>query len=237
MIWLGVLVLAALVVAPLATPLWRRTPLQGRQATALVLHRAQLAELDRDLAERRIAPADHATAVLEVQRRLLLAAGQADAAPRAGSPVPLAVAAALVPVAALALYLVNGQPGLPAAPLAERMAAADRRRAESEVMVRQIREVLARQDPRSDQARQGFVLLGNVLEAEGDGRAAAAAWRQALSVRFDALLAARAADASSRAEGRLDDADAALFRRALAAAPPDAPWRTEVEQRLAERVP
>ena len=48
------------------------------------------------------------------------------------------------------------------------------------------------------------------------------------------MLAAMAADAASRAEGRISPDSAALFRQALAAAPADAPWRSVVEQRLAE---
>ena len=51
-------------------------------------------------------------------------------------------------------------------------------------------------------------------------------------------LAARAAEAAVRAEGGVSEASAALFRRALDVAPPDAPWRTAAEQRLtAPRIP
>ena len=89
-------------------------------------------------------------------------------------------------------------------------------------------------DPTTDRARQGYVLLGNVEEARGNDTAAAAAWRTALQGRFDPALAARAAEATVRAEGGVSPGSAALFRRALAAAPPDAPWRSAVEQRLAE---
>ena len=51
----------------------------------MALHRAQLAELDRDLAEGRIAAAEHANAVLEVQRRLLTAARRAPKRGRASA--------------------------------------------------------------------------------------------------------------------------------------------------------
>jgi cytochrome c-type biogenesis protein CcmH len=52
---------------------------------------------------------------------------------------------------------------------------------------------------------------------------------------FDPLIAAHAAEAATRAEGHVSPDSAALFRQALAAAPPDAPWRGVVEKRLAEQ--
>ena len=77
-------------------------------------------------------------------------------------------------------------------------------------------------------------MLGNVEESRGNDAAAAEAWRTALAGRFDATLATRTAEAAIRAEGGMSASSAALFRRALAAAPPDAPWRAAVEQRLAQ---
>ncbi len=86
-------------------------------------------------------------------------------------------------------------------------------------------------DPASDRTRQGYVLLGTVEEARGRDGAAADAYRMALRGRFDPTVAARAAEAATRAEGGVSESSAALFRRALAAAP-DAPWRDAVLQRL-----
>jgi hypothetical protein len=75
------------------------------------------------------------------------------------------------------------------------------------------------------------VLLGSVEEARGNDAAAAAAYRMALRGKFEPTIAARAAEAAVRAEGGVSESSAALFRRALAAAP-DAPWREVVQQRL-----
>ena len=104
--------------------------------------------------------------------------------------------------------------------------------ADSAAMADQLRAALAKVDPKSERGRDGEVLLGNLEAERGDFAAAAAAWNKALAVRFDPLLAAQIADATSRSEGRISEASAALFRRALAAAPADAPWRSQVEQRL-----
>ncbi len=233
MIWVAVLLLAGAALAPLALVLRGQAQARGRRDSALDLHRSQLAELDRDLADGRIAPAEHATALLEVQRRLLAAAASADPAAERASRGPVLAVLVLVPLAAVLLYLVGGSPDLPAAPLSEMRAVHEQRAAEGARLAAQLRRGLAGLDPRSDQARQGYVLLGGIEEARGDYAAAAAAWRTALAARFDPTLAAQTADAASRAEGRVSDESAALFRRALQEAPADAPWRSFVEQRLA----
>ena len=228
MIWLAILALAAVALAPLALVLRRRAAARGGRDPAIALHRDQLAELDRDLAEGRILSAEHATAKLEVQRRLLHVAGAAEDTARPGSRTPVIAALALVPVLALGLYVVGGAPGLPGA------ASQAAHSAEEDVLVAQLRERLAAMDPHTEQARQGFLLLGNIEESRGDDAAAAAALRAALQVRFDPVLAARAAEAATRAEGGVSNSTASLYRRALAGAPPDAPWRQVVEQRLSE---
>ncbi len=234
MIWLALLLLLAAALAPLALVLRRRASAQGGRDPAIALHRGQLTELDRDLAEGRILPAEHATARLEIQRRLLAAADQAERPANAGSNRPLLATLVTVPVLSLGLYLIGGQPGLPTLVGDGREAAGLARQMEEAALIEQLRERLAAMDPRTDQARQGYVLLGNVEESRGNDAAAAEAWRTALAGRFDAALAARTAEAAIRAEGGMSASSAALFRRALAAAPPDAPWRAAVEQRLAQ---
>lgn len=258
MIWLAVLALSAVALTPLALGLRGRVAAKGRRESALALHRAQLAEVDRDLAEGRIGPAEHASAVLEVQRRLL-AAGDAPEEAAAGDTaggsirgaVPVAAAGGaseadrvsrssilaalvIVPVAALGLYSLGGSPGLSSMPLAERRAVAQQRAAEATALAERLREGLARLDPRSEQARQGQVLLGGLEQARGNDAGAVAAWRAALQVRFDAALAVQTAEAAARAEGRVGEESVALFRRALETGPPDAPWRPFVERRLEE---
>ena len=230
MIWLAIAVLALLALAPLGLSLLRPRPLQGSRALAMTLHRTQLAELDRDLAESRILPAEHATAKLEVQRRLLAAAAAPEAAPRTGSRTPLLLAAALVPLAALGLYFVGGTPTMPS--VIGEATEARRRVAEGDALLAQLRQRLAALDPKTEQARQGYILLGSIEEQRGDAAAAAQAFTTALMARFDPTLAVRTAFDAARAEGSLTTDSAALLRRALAAAPPDAPWRGAVEQQL-----
>jgi cytochrome c-type biogenesis protein CcmH len=228
MIWALIVLLALAVLAPVLLALRGRAESRSARDLAVQLHRTQLQELDRDLAEGRILPAEHATAVLEVQRRLLAAAGAPEAAQRAGARWPVVTAVVAVPLAAFVLYAVSGsQPGMPSVSAADQQA----RAAEEGALIAELKQRLASMDPASDRARQGYVLLGSVEEARGNPGAAAEAYRMALRGKFDATIAARAAEAAVRAEGGVSESSAALFRRALAAAP-DAPWRDAVLQRL-----
>ena len=233
MIWLLIPALMVVALAPLAFVLRRTGAARGGRDPAMALHRSQLLELDRDLNEGRILPVEHATAVLEVQRRLLAVADTADRPAAPGARWPVMAALVAVPIAAIALYAVGGQPYLPTLSGDSAEMAGLKRQAEEAALIQQLRERLLTLDPRSDQARQGYVLLGNVEEARGNDAAAAEAWRTALTAQFDVTLAVRAAEAATRAEGKVSEASAALFRRALAGAPADAPWRASVEGRLA----
>ncbi len=235
--WIEAALLMLLALLPAAAAL-RGTPrLHDRREPALALHRAQLRELERDRRDGLIAASEHQAARLEVERRLLSAAaaapGLAEASAtggRGGGWLGLA----LVLPAALALYLSGGHPGLPAQPVAQRMAQAESRMQEDEALIATLRQGLARLDPAAPEARQGYILLGQADASRSDWGAAAAAWRVALAHGFDPALAMQAAEAQSRADGGVSADSAALFRHALQAAPADAPWRQLAEQRIAQ---
>lgn len=232
MIFVLIAFLALAVLAPVLLVLRGRVESRGTRDLAVDLHRTQLRELDRDLAEGRILPAEHATAKLEVQRRLLAAAAAEDAAPRLGARWPVIATVIVVPLAAAGLYAVSGsKPMMPSTSGDSEQA----RAAEEAGLIDSLRAQLSVMDPNTDKARQGFTLLGGIEEQRGNDAGAAAAFRMALEGKFDPTIAARAAEATVRAEGGVSDRSAALFRRALAAAPPDAPWRKYVEQRLGEK--
>lgn len=235
MLWLLFFVLSAVAAVPVVISFARAGGGRGRRQAALALHRAQLDELDREQAEDRIGTVEHAAAVLEVKRRLLAVDAERETA--AGKRVGWGVIAAVliaIPIAALVLYLPAGDPGLPAAPLAPRLKAERAEQVEEAKLVTTLRQKLATLDPKSEQARQGFLLLGRVEASRGDFPAAAAAWRKALADRFDPALAAATAEVETRAAGHVDRQALALFKSALAKAPANAPWRALVKQRLAE---
>ncbi|MFT9376146.1 c-type cytochrome biogenesis protein CcmI, partial [Komagataeibacter saccharivorans] len=71
MIWIGICLLGVIALLPALLSFRRATLLRDERETALALHQAQLAELERDLVEGMIAPSEHDSARLEIQRRLL----------------------------------------------------------------------------------------------------------------------------------------------------------------------
>ncbi len=233
MIWLKLAVVALICLGPLVWTVLRPGRARMRREAALALYRAQRAELDRDLADSRIGAAEHAAATMEIERRALAEAAITET-PRQGRRWIVPALMGLVPLVALPLYLYsNAVPGLPAQPLAMRQVAMQRDAAHAAQLEAKLKAKIATLDPHSELARRGYILLGNLQDSEGDLNAAAGAWAQALAIRFDPTLAAEVAEARSRLEGRVSAQSAALFRAALAQAPPDAPWRLDAEQRLA----
>lgn len=235
MIWLALLGATVLCLIPLAPLLWGRRvpPFEGSRSAAETFYRAELAELAAARERGEIDETAFAAAEAEVGRRLLAAARLREPPPAGGGRGLLIGTAVAVPLLALALYLPWGAPLLPAAPLAPRLAEAAR----EEALISLLRERLAHMDPASPRTREGYILLGNAESGRGHPAAAAEAWGRALALGFDPLLAAETAEAMSEAAGRVTPEAAALFRRALAAAPPDAPWRAMVAARLAEAPP
>jgi cytochrome c-type biogenesis protein CcmH len=233
MIWVSVGLLALAALVPLAILTLRAgAGARGRREAALALHRAQLAELDREREDGRLTETEHAAAVLEVQRRLLAVDAEHDTEARRSSRVPLYATLAIVPAAAVGLYLLGGSPDLPAEPLAARRAAAEARALEATQLAARLRSALATLDPKSEEARKGYVMLGGLELNRGDFPAAASAWQTALAARFDATLGAETAEVLTEISGAVTPQAAALFRRALAEAPADAPWRPMAERRV-----
>lgn len=97
------------------------------QAADLEVYRDQLREIEVDMARGLMTPAEADAARLEVSRRILAledsaskAAGVPNASSRPGQSSY--VIAAAVPLLALAIYVMQGSPGLPGLPAAERLA-------------------------------------------------------------------------------------------------------------------
>ena len=237
MIWLALAALTGLALLPLAFALRRGTRLRDHRAAALALHRAQLEELEQERAAGQLGEAEYQAAILEVQRRLL-AADQTSGEDAAGSVrFPLAVLFPLLPLIAMVLYLIGGVPGMDAQPLAERREAAARQAAEEDALIQRLRHSLATLDARSEQGKKGYMLLGNAEAQRGHMREAADAWRVVLQSGFDPALAAMTGIALTQANGKVTEEAAALFRRALAEGPPDAPWRPMAEKQLRNAPP
>jgi cytochrome c-type biogenesis protein CcmH len=234
MIWISLALLSVAAMVPLAIAIELEPGALGRRQAALTFHREQLFEVEQNLGTGEVSGAERESVVADAQRRLLASADEAELTLKDGRRAPLLVALAVVPAVALGLYLTNGSPDVPSvtggAVVAEPtlQPAAEGKRL-SELRVR------ARSLPKdSADARSAYIALGRAEAERGDMRAAAAAWDTALGIGFDATLAAATAEALSEGAGHVDARAEALFKRALANAPSDAPWRSMVVKRLAE---
>jgi cytochrome c-type biogenesis protein CcmH len=211
--------------------------LRGRQEAALALHRAQLQELDRDLEEGRLVPSEHEAAKLEVQRRLLADAALAEPVQARSSALAIGLAALLVPATALGLYLSVGHPEFPPKGRDAPPPLTPEQQAKAEADDRALAQLRARlqfMDPHAPRTLEGYLLLGRTELSRGELPEAAAAFQHVLEERFDPTLAAETAEVLTQASGRITPEALALFKRAVAEAPPDAKWKPMAEQRIAE---
>ena len=134
LLWIAFALVTAAVLAAVLGPLGRapRTRPEA-EAGALAVYRDQLREIEGERTRGLLEESDAAAARVEVSRRLLASAGEAEARPGDGAgggapgvqtplrltPVSLAVAV-LFPVLTLGLYLSYGSPGVPSHPIAGR---------------------------------------------------------------------------------------------------------------------
>ncbi|MDD2877709.1 MAG: c-type cytochrome biogenesis protein CcmI [Acidiphilium sp.] len=234
MIWLWMALLSLLAIAPVIVVWLRRGAIRYRRDTAVALHRAQLDEIERDRIDGRLPESEFQGAKLEVQRRLLVADTIPEPEANRNARGLLIATLVAIPVIALALFVPFGMPFIPSEPHAAVMRAETAARAQDDALVAKLEQKLAEIPPHSEQARQGYLLLGQALVSQHKLAAAAKAWSVALSMKFNATLAAETAEAETEAAGHVTPDAATLFHQALDKAPTNAPWRSLAEQRLRE---
>src|SRR3984893_5967419 len=130
MLWLIFAVFTTLAVLTVLWPLAKAPRGGARREIGIALYKAQLAEIERDEAQRLVAPEDAQGAKAEAARRLM-AAGAPTESPPAASRTRSRLASVgvlvFVPVLALSLYATIGHPDMPDAPLAARLDASPAR--------------------------------------------------------------------------------------------------------------
>jgi cytochrome c-type biogenesis protein CcmH len=123
MLWWIFAVFTAVAVLTVLWPLAKAPRGVARREIVLALYKAQLAEIERDEAQRLVAPEDAQGAKAEAARRLM--AGAAIEPPPAASRTKARLASVgvviFIPVLALSLYVTIGHPDIPDAPLAARL--------------------------------------------------------------------------------------------------------------------
>ena len=228
--WVLVAVIALAVVGVLLVPLRRRSAAPRRADFDLGVYRDQLGEVERDRERGLLTDDQAAAATVEIQRRIL-AVAEDDGGSLATSPglsrgvvVGAAIAA---PVAAVALYLVLGQPSLPDQPFAGRLqagrvtddphSAAGSRGQQMEQLVGRLAERLLKQP----NDVEGWGLLGRTYVTMNRLDDAVNAYRRALEIsgNHPAVAADLGEVLITRAEGFIDIETQRLFEDALAADP------------------
>jgi cytochrome c-type biogenesis protein CcmH len=144
-----------------AGSLWRKpartTPAQSASQSNLALLRAQLQQIDLDLALGRLDAAQHQAARTEVERRVLEEESVALTPEREGSPrATLLLLLVAVPVLVLGLYALVGSPQAVSPPLAQGEPSPQ----EVEAMVAKLAERMEKQPPGNVDDTEGWVMLG-----------------------------------------------------------------------------
>ena len=169
MIYLLMLGLALVLMLPLFWSFRKGSAARSRRETALVLHRAQLEELARDLTEARIGKSEYAAAKLEIERRLLSADAINEPQQNGNARFLLVITALLVPIMAFMLYLPGSTPNVPSEPHTQWVAREQAEHAQAQILITALRAKLATLDPGSAEASQGQAYLGEAL-AEDAGQ-------------------------------------------------------------------
>ncbi|WEX78373.1 c-type cytochrome biogenesis protein CcmI [Sinorhizobium numidicum] len=268
--WILVAILTAAVAAVLILPLMRAAPpLPSPHSHDVEVYRDQLDELTRDREAGLIGNEDAELARAEIARRLL-AANAADAAAVERTPKYLRSSRLAqmfvllcLPAVGLCLYLTTGSPGVPAQPLAARLANPGDdiniliAKAENHLAVNPGDgagwDLLAPIYMRNGRVEDAVAAYDRAIRLLGAAPARLGGYAEALIVQSGGLVTADAQDALRKAlaldpndprsefylalglkqEGKHADALAA-FRKLAANSPPDAPWLALVNQNIAE---
>jgi cytochrome c-type biogenesis protein CcmH len=227
--WIIAALLVAGALAFVLPPLVRERAVAGRadrEAANASLYRDELAELKRELADRRIDERQFEEARLEIERRLLEDVGETQPVP---APPAAALAAGparrtalalgtLLPVVAVLVYLLVGNPRAldPQARLAQ-----DSSHQITREQIEGLAERLAQRLEQAPDDAQGWLMLARSYNVIGRYDRAAEAYARALKlVGENADLLADYADALAMAQGRkLAGEPFKLVQRALKADP------------------
>ena len=125
MIWVVFALMTGAAVLCALWPLARKRASAEGETRAVAFYKAQIAEIDRDVARGQLPQAEAEGARIEASRRLIAASERAERGGGAARPAPRLAAALLiligVPLVAFGLYGRYGNPGEPDEPIAARL--------------------------------------------------------------------------------------------------------------------
>ncbi|MEQ8251672.1 MAG: c-type cytochrome biogenesis protein CcmI [Oceanibaculum nanhaiense] len=227
MVWIAIGLLTALTVAALAWPLLRASGrATDRRDYGLTVYRAQLKEIERDLASGVLSADQAAAARVEIQRRML-AEDRQDGVAGQGTVPPyyrafaLALAAGIVPLGAILIYLTLGSPGAPDMPLASRQAEIQAIAEGSAALTGEVEALRGRlADNPADRA--SWLRLGDVLRQMERFEESAEAYRRAAHLEADPESFGLYAEMLVQAQQGIVPVEArSVFEHVLASSPGD----------------
>jgi cytochrome c-type biogenesis protein CcmH len=218
MLWVAFALMTGAAILCALWPLSRRRSRVGGQARVIAFHKAQLAEIDRDVERGQLPPGEAAGARAEAARRLIAASDAAKAGEGVGdgralsrTRVAAVVVFLVIPTVTFGLYSRLGRPGLPDQPILSR----------SGDPVQDLGAALAKieahliADPNDG---RGFKVVAPVYMRRGRFDEAARAYREALRLLGeDAAMRADYGEALTAAAGGIVTEEArGAFEKALA---------------------
>lgn len=177
--------LLVFVLVVLLAPLWRFRIIAAapsRGAYDLGVYKEQLADIDRDVERRVVDAVEAQTLRMEVQRRLLKVADEAQATSQKSGGKPWGVTVfvmVLVPVISVALYGLLGAPNLPDQPFSQRQG----KIAQMQSQVAKIRAMVDGLSARlqaNPNDGEGWAMLGRSLRVLGQSDRAKSAFERAM---------------------------------------------------------
>ncbi|EFO30570.1 cytoChrome c-type biogenesis protein CycH [Roseibium sp. TrichSKD4] len=181
MLWILIAALTAAASLSVLIPMARARSNEATSAAAdEAVYRQQLEEVDRDLERGLIDEAAAEAARTEIARRLLAANDRVQhahegAKSSAGFRLSQVLAVAIVPVAALGLYLYLGSPNMPDRPLAARLTAPPEDQSVSELVARAERHLAE-----NPQDGRGWAVLAPIYMRLNNPEASANAYSKAI---------------------------------------------------------
>jgi cytochrome c-type biogenesis protein CcmH len=219
MLWVAFALMTGAAVLCALWPLSRRRSAPEGEARAVAFHKAQLAEIDRDVERGQLPPGEAAGARAEAARRLIASSDAAKAAAGAAAPSTHRRRAAVlfiflvVPAVTFGLYFRYGSPNLPDQPILARGADAAGAGGLDSALAKIEAHLIA--DPNDG---RGFAVVAPVYMRLSRFEEAAKAYESALRLQGeDARLRADYGEALTAAAGGIVTAQArAAFEKALA---------------------
>jgi cytochrome c-type biogenesis protein CcmH len=182
-LWLILVLMTAAAIIAVLWPLFREGK-SARTGSDVVVYRDQLEEVERDVAAGLFGKTEAEAARVEISRRLLAAADDAQAAPTAINPqaslwrrrAVAVVSLLLLPVVSGALYLRLGSPGLASGPAVAERTIAPHPEMSVEALVAKAEEHLQR----NPEDGRGWAVLAPVYMQLGRYSDSVLAWRNTL---------------------------------------------------------